>query len=100
MKKVTALVLAIVLFCGCAEIKAPISSASQPEQPPIVSAPEKEPPEKPETEPDFKIPEREYKVIAELPTIMVTAYQVKRRHYDRKSMYFHPIKSLWMEWKL
>ncbi|MBQ4538166.1 MAG: hypothetical protein II995_01010 [Oscillospiraceae bacterium] len=68
MKKFTALVLAIVLFCGCAEIKPPISSASQPEQPPIVSAPEKEPPEKPETEPDFKIPEREYKVLAELPT--------------------------------
>ena len=28
-------------------------------------------------------------LIAELPTIMVTAYQVKRRVYDRKSMYFH-----------
>ena len=28
-------------------------------------------------------------LIAELPTIMVSAYQVKRRAYDRKSMYFH-----------
>ena len=30
-------------------------------------------------------------LIARLPTIMVYAYQVKRRHFDNKSMYFHPI---------
>lgn len=30
-------------------------------------------------------------LIARLPTIMTYAYQVKRRHYDKKSMYFHPI---------
>lgn len=28
-------------------------------------------------------------IIAKLPTMMVAAYQVKRRTYDRKSMYFH-----------
>ncbi len=31
-------------------------------------------------------------LIAMIPTIMVTAYQVKRRVYDHKSMYFHPTK--------
>lgn len=31
-------------------------------------------------------------IIAKLPTIMVAAYQVKRRTYDRKSMYFHHSK--------
>ena len=30
-------------------------------------------------------------LIARIPTIMVYAYQVKRRQYDHKSMYFHPI---------
>ena len=30
-------------------------------------------------------------LIACLPTIMTYAYQVKRRHFDKKSMYFHPI---------
>ena len=30
-------------------------------------------------------------LIAQLPTIMTYAYQVKRRHFDKKSMYFHPI---------
>jgi citrate synthase len=30
-------------------------------------------------------------LIARLPTIMTYAYQVKRRHYDKQSMYFHPI---------
>ena len=30
-------------------------------------------------------------LFAHLPTIMVYAYQVKRRHFDNKSMYFHPI---------
>lgn len=30
------------------------------------------------------------KLIARLPTIMVNAYQIKRRHYDHESMYFHP----------
>ena len=29
-------------------------------------------------------------LIARMPTIMVSAYQAKRRFYDRKSMYFHP----------
>ncbi len=29
------------------------------------------------------------KLIARIPTIMVDAYQVKRRHYDHDSMYFH-----------
>ena len=29
-------------------------------------------------------------LIGRLPTIMAYAYQVKRRHYDRESMYFHP----------
>ena len=31
-------------------------------------------------------------LIAQLPTIMVYAYQVKRRHYDKESMYFHPLE--------
>ena len=31
-------------------------------------------------------------LIACMPTIMVTAYQVKRRHFEHKSMYFHPVK--------
>lgn len=31
------------------------------------------------------------KLIACLPTIMTYAYQVKRRHFDKKSMYFHPL---------
>lgn len=31
-------------------------------------------------------------IIAKLPSIMVAAYQVKRRVYDRKSMYFHHCK--------
>ena len=30
-------------------------------------------------------------LIARLPTIMAYAYQVKRRHYDKESMYFHPL---------
>lgn len=30
-------------------------------------------------------------LIARMPTIMTYAYQVKRRHFDRQSMYFHPI---------
>jgi citrate synthase len=30
-------------------------------------------------------------LIARLPTIMTYAYQVKRRHYDKQSMYFHPV---------
>ena len=30
-------------------------------------------------------------VIAQLPTIMEYAYQVKRRHYDHESMFFHPV---------
>ena len=30
-------------------------------------------------------------LIAQLPTIMSYAYQVKRRQYDHKSMFFHPI---------
>ncbi len=31
-------------------------------------------------------------IIAQLPTIMAYAYQVKRRHYYKQSMYIHPIK--------
>lgn len=31
-------------------------------------------------------------LIAQLPTIMSYAYQVKRRHYYHKSMYIHPIR--------
>ena len=30
-------------------------------------------------------------LIARLPIIMTYAYQVKRRHFDKKSMYFHPL---------
>lgn len=30
-------------------------------------------------------------LIARMPTIMTYAYQVKRRHFDKESMYFHPI---------
>lgn len=30
-------------------------------------------------------------LIARLPLIMTYAYQVKRRHFDKQSMYFHPI---------
>lgn len=32
-------------------------------------------------------------LVARMPTIMVSAYQVKRRFYDHKSMYFHPPKA-------
>ena len=32
-------------------------------------------------------------LIAQLPTIMTAAYQVKRRAYDKKSMFFHPNKN-------
>lgn len=31
-------------------------------------------------------------LVAQLPMIMTYAYQVKRRHYLKKSMYFHPVK--------
>ncbi len=31
-------------------------------------------------------------LIARMPTIMTYAYQVKRRHYDRESMFFHPLQ--------
>jgi citrate synthase len=31
-------------------------------------------------------------LVAQIPTIMAYAYQVKRRHYYHKSMYIHPIK--------
>lgn len=31
-------------------------------------------------------------LIAKLPTIMTYAYQVKRRHYDKQSMFFHPLE--------
>ena len=31
-------------------------------------------------------------LIARMPTIMSSAYQVKRRHYYRKSMFLHPIR--------
>ncbi len=30
-------------------------------------------------------------LIAMMPTIMAYSYQVKRRHYDKQSMYFHPM---------
>ncbi len=30
-------------------------------------------------------------LIAKLPTILGYSYQVKRRHYDKESMYFHPL---------
>ena len=30
-------------------------------------------------------------LIARMPTIMTYAYQVKRRHFDHESMYFHPL---------
>ncbi len=30
-------------------------------------------------------------LIARMPTIMTYAYQVKRRHFDKESMYFHPL---------
>ncbi|MDD3832885.1 MAG: citrate/2-methylcitrate synthase [Oscillospiraceae bacterium] len=30
-------------------------------------------------------------LIAMMPTIMAYSYQVKRRHYDKESMYFHPM---------
>lgn len=31
------------------------------------------------------------KLLAQLPTVMVNAYQVKRGHFDRETMFFHPI---------
>ena len=31
-------------------------------------------------------------LIAMLPTILGYSYQVKRRHYDKESMYFHPLR--------
>lgn len=31
-------------------------------------------------------------LIARMPTIMVNAYQVKRRHFDRESLFFHPLE--------
>lgn len=30
-------------------------------------------------------------IIARTPTIMAYSYQAKRRHYDKKSMFFHPV---------
>ncbi|MDF2567647.1 MAG: Citrate synthase [Oscillospiraceae bacterium] len=30
-------------------------------------------------------------LIAKMPTMMVNAYQVKKRYYDHESMYFHPL---------
>lgn len=30
-------------------------------------------------------------LIARLPSIMTYSYQVKRRHFDKESMYFHPL---------
>ncbi len=30
-------------------------------------------------------------IIARMPTIMAYSYQAKRRHYDKKSMFFHPV---------
>lgn len=30
-------------------------------------------------------------LLAQVPTAMIYAYQIKRRQYDQKSMYFHPI---------
>lgn len=32
-----------------------------------------------------------FQLIARLPTIMTYAYQVKRRHFDKQSMYFHQL---------
>jgi len=34
-----------------------------------------------------------FQLIARLPTIMTYAYQVKRRHFDKQSMFFHPLDS-------
>ncbi|MFT9076720.1 citrate/2-methylcitrate synthase [Ethanoligenens sp.] len=31
-------------------------------------------------------------LIARMPTIMVNAYQVKRRHFDHESLFFHPLE--------
>ncbi len=31
-------------------------------------------------------------LMARIPTIMTYAYQVKRRHYDQESMFFHPMR--------
>ena len=31
------------------------------------------------------------RLIARMPTIMTGSYQVKRRHYDKESMFFHPL---------
>lgn len=31
-------------------------------------------------------------LIARVPTIMVAAFQVKRRHYDHETMFFHPLE--------
>jgi citrate synthase len=31
-------------------------------------------------------------LIARMPAIMTYAYQVKRRHYDKKTMFFHPFE--------
>ena len=31
-------------------------------------------------------------IIAQIPVIMVYAYQVKRRHYDKQTMFFHPFE--------
>jgi citrate synthase len=32
-------------------------------------------------------------LIARMPTIMVHSYQVKRRHFDHESMFFHPLQA-------
>ena len=34
-------------------------------------------------------PEPEHQLIASMPTMMVNAYQMKRRYYDKQSMFFH-----------
>ncbi len=45
--------------------------------------------------PDSTMPEHEMatavSIIAKMPTIMVSAYQVKKRHFDGESMFMHPI---------
>ncbi|MDL2324476.1 citrate synthase [Ruminococcaceae bacterium OttesenSCG-928-A16] len=45
--------------------------------------------EEPEGQSLYNVIQQSIRLIASLPTIMVSSYQVKRRVYDKKSMYFH-----------
>ena len=44
----------------------------------------------PDTLTDENVLRQSIDLLAKMPSIMAHAYQIKRRYYDKKSMYFHP----------